>query len=240
MAEIESLAMAQQVTFEPNNAIDSMIVIKTASNAELKAVYSESHIDEPEFIQFSHCEMESYHHRTCSSLHSIQRDSNAPTNQNAENGGDAISVVSGITDLFDNSVNTSDKIVIPIIPPCDAQEYSECLDSGPLPIDSQSSRPITNGCITKMANLQYANLLNDCEQKADVIDELFNRATENLEFINENMTKLEQNVVRRQQQHGATMSDGEIRCPYRKLLNEFDRNVESYIHAACVHLEKKS
>lgn len=200
---------------------------------KIKPVFSENQMDTPEFIHISECETVGQH-STCSSLHSLKRDSKGEAEE------DALSDVSGITDLFIDDRNDGDKVVIPIVPPCDAEKFQECLDSGPLPIESQLL-PLAKRFLSNFSNFKSATLLDGCEQKADIIDDLLNRANDNLQFVNENITKLEQQLAHKQwQQPHAIDVNGEIRCPYKQLLNEFDQNGCDYVHAAYVQFEKKS
>lgn len=216
-----------QVTFSQNDHHNGPSMLELKPAIGIKATFSENNVGEPEFFQYSHSESE-LDHMEDSSLHSIFRDSISTQQQDV----DTISTVTGITDIFNS--DDEDKIVIPILPPKDHQEFTECLDSSPLLTKSATSESTNRQINGPMHNIKLTALLEGCSQKVILLEDILAKSTQSMRLVNDTLPKLEQMLRAKH-----LRERGETECPYKKMLNEFGRNGE-YTHEAFVLMKKKT
>lgn len=223
-----------EFVLDPNSINEQNSVVDILSVVPARETFSESYLDDPEFIEIPHTEHDTYetsagNQTTSSSLHSITRD---VTNDRQ----DAVSTVSGISSIFEGE--DDETIVIPIVQANAKNDFSECLDSSQLLDDIVNANKADDQQQFFESSIQplefsRASSLQACSKKADLLKDIFDRATQRLRYVDENLPRLE--IVLDRQLSTA----GGNKCPYKSWLNEFSSQ-SKYSHEAYVVLKKKT
>lgn len=205
---------------------------------------SETHLGPPEFIQTP---------QKLPKVESVQEpdeDTLSTTSSRCSideklNDKDSLSQVSGISNLFEDEIN---HVVIPLSEPkhkitesLDKSEFLDCILN-----DENHLHPFYSNVFNENVTERFRHtssyvtdesILNKCEEKTNMLNNLFGQVVEKLHYVEENLPKLGIGI----NANGSTpRMENDTKCPYKKLLKEYcDKGDDEFMHETYVVFERK-